>query len=111
MNQSEEDNVDKRVVGLVFVWVVSLFSWPAIADSTGDTAKTDEKVTTKKAAGAAATVIGGKKAAAVKAIDRATGGQVTEGAKQGVDAAADTVKEGVNKVTGSSAGGAESKPD
>lgn len=103
--------MDKRLVVLVLLWMGCLLSWPAVSDSTSDAAKADERATTKKVVGAAASVIGGKKAAAVKAIDRATDGQVTKGAKQGVDAAADTVKGGVSKATGSGAGETESKRD
>lgn len=111
MNQIEEESVDKRLIVLVLLCMGSFLPMSAISDSTGDSVKTDQTVTTKKAVGAATSVIGGKKAAAVKAIDRATGGQVTEGAKQGAQSAAETVKEGVDKVTDSSAGQTELKKD
>ena len=94
--------MNKRLAAVMFLWVGCLLPWSVSAESTDDTAKAEKKISTKEAAEPAVIVIGGKKAAAVKAIDAASGGQVTEGAKKGMEAATETVKEGVNKVSGSS---------
>ncbi len=94
--------MNRYLSALTLWWMASLLPLPVSSDSTSDTATTDNKITTEDAAGAAATIIGGKKAAAVKAIDHVTGDQLTQGVKKGVDAVADTAKEGVKKVTGSS---------
>lgn len=100
--------MNKRLAAVMFLWMWCCLSGPVSSDSTDDSAKTEKKINTKQAAEAAAIVIGGKKAAAVKAVDAVSGGQVTEGAKKGAEAATETVKEGVNKVSGGGAGAAES---
>ena len=101
--------MNKNFMVLVLLWMGSLLPFLAIPDATGDATKPVDSGSAKKAVGAATSVIGGKKAAAVKAIDRASDGQVKDAAKQGADAAAETVKEGVDKVTGDSADKTESK--